>query len=354
MQTLGSLLLAPLVPLVSLVPACPRSAVSDPPGMAWVPGGEFTMGSDHPDGRPDEAPSHRVRVDGFWMDETEVTNARFRAFVEATGYVTTAERPVDWERMRKELPPGTPRPPDEQLAPGSLVFTPPDHAVQVGGPGDWFQWWSWVHGADWRHPTGPGSSIEGLDDHPVVHVSWEDASAYAAWEGKQLPTEAQWERAARYGNDAMPFVWGDELEPGGEHLANIWQGEFPREDLGLDGFQGTAPIRSFPPNELGLYDMAGNVWEWTRDHFDPETFARRVEELGDAECCINPQGPQATRDPRNPYSSDSRVQKGGSFLCNASYCASYRPSAKMGAPADTGMSHVGFRCVLVPDPEEPR
>jgi len=327
---------------------CSTEGPGGPPGMVWVPAGEFTMGSDRPDARPDEGPSHRVRVEGFWMDLTEVTNAQFRAFVDETGYVTTAERPVDWEALKRQLPPGTPRPPDAQLAPGSLVFTPPPASVPLGTPDDHVQWWSWVPGASWRHPAGPGSSIEGQDDHPVVQVSWEDASAYAAWAKKELPTEAQWEHAARLGHDGETFAWGDELEPGGAHLANIWQGSFPAEDLGLDGFTGPAPVRSFPPNELGLHDLIGNVWEWTRDRFDPGAYARRVSELGAESCCVDPQGPATTRDPRNPYSTDSRVQKGGSFLCHASYCSSYRPSAKMGSPTDTGMSHVGFRCVRLP------
>ena len=313
--------------------------------MVWVPPGEFTMGWDGPEARPDERPSHRVRVGGFWIDVHEVTNARFRAFVESTGYVTTAERPVDWNTIKEQLPPGAERPPDEELAPGSLVFVPPDHPVDLG---DFHQWWAWVPGASWRHPAGPSSTIEGMDDYPVVQVSWDDAKAYAAWAGKALPTEAQWERAARFGQDGEPFVWGDELEPGGQHRANIWQGGFPHDDQGLDGFVGLAPVGSFPPNGLGLHDMAGNVWEWTSDRFDPETYLRRTREVEPGGCCVDPLGPAETRDPRNPYSRDSRVQKGGSFLCNDAYCSSYRPSAKMGAPTDTGMSHVGFRCVLVP------
>jgi formylglycine-generating enzyme required for sulfatase activity len=317
----------------------------EPSGMVFVPAGEFTMGWDGPEARPDERPSHCVRVEGFWIDATEVSNAQFRAFVDATAYVTTAERPVDWGELRQQLPPGAVEPPDEQLGPGSLVFTPPDHDV---GLDDHFQWWRWVPGASWRCPTGPGSTIEGKDDFPVVHVSWEDARAYAEWAGKRLPAEAQWERAARYGHDGEPFAWGGELEPGGEHRANIWQGDFPLEDSGADGFIGPAPVGSFPPNELGLYDMAGNVWEWTADRFDPETYLRRMQDVGPSGCCVDPQGPVETRDPRNPFSKDSRVQKGGSFLCNASYCSSYRPSAKMGTPTDTGMSHVGFRCVRSP------
>lgn len=323
--------------------ACVPVMAGDPPqGMVWMPAGEFTMGWDGDGGRFDERPAHRVRVGGFWMDATEVTNARFRAFVDATGYVTTAERAITWEELQKQLPPGTPRPEDEMLAPGSMVFTPPRRAVDLR---DFTRWWSWVPGASWRHPTGPGSSIEGMDAYPVVHVSWDDAAAYCAWAGTRLPTEAEWERAARFGHDGERFAWGDELEPGGRHMANIWQGSFPHDNTGEDGFAGAAPVGSFPASALGLYDMAGNVWEWTADQFRPDAYAARVAGIGPGGCCVNPKGPESTADPRNPYSDDSRVQKGGSFLCHASYCESYRPSAKMASPRDTGMSHVGFRCV---------
>jgi len=317
-----------------------------PPGMVWVPGGEFTMGWDGEDGRPDERPAHRVRVDGFWMDETEVTNAEFRAFVEATGYVTTAERPVDWEELKKQLPPGTPKPDEAVLAPGSLVFRSPGRPVDLR---DYSQWWAWTHGADWRHPEGPESSIEGRDDHPVVHISWDDAVAYCEWAGKRLPTEAEWEHAARYGHDGERLAWGDELRPGGKHMANIWQGSFPdRNDAlgdGGDGFETTAPARTFPANELGLYDLAGNVWEWTADRFDPAEYGRRD---GAGGVVINPVGPERAADPRNPLAANSMVNKGGSFLCHESYCSSYRPSAKMGTPTDTSLSHLGFRCVKSP------
>ena len=322
-----------------------ESAQDAPPGMVWVPSGEFTMGWDGPEARFDEKPAHRVRVDGFWMDATEVTNAQFRAFVEATGYLTTAERPVDWEKMKAQVPPGTPRPSDEVLQPGALVFTPPDHAVDLR---DFSRWWTWTHGANWCHPKGPGSSIVGNDDHPVVHVSWEDAVAYCEWAGKRLPTEAEWEHAARYGQDAQRYTWGPELSPDGKHMANIWQGTFPHDNTNGDGFVGVAPVKSFPPTVLGLYDMAGNVWEWTADQFHPGEYARRVEALKGETCCVNPTGPVTTADPRNPYAPDSRVHKGGSFLCHADYCESYRPSAKMAAPPDNGMSHLGFRCVLTP------
>jgi sulfatase modifying factor 1 len=324
---------------------------AEPAGMAWVPAGEFTMGWDGPEGRFDERPGHRVHVDGFWIDRTEVTNAQFRAFVEATGYLTTAERAVDWEEIRQQLPPGTPKPPDDVLTPGALVFTPPDHAVDLR---DYSQWWTWTLGANWRHPEGPGSTIEGRDDHPVVQVSWEDARAYAEWAGKRLPTEAEWERAARFGSDNQRFIWGAQLHPNGRHMANIWQGTFPHRNTADDGHRGAAPVASFPPNALGLYDMAGNVWEWTADRFRPDTYRQRVAQLEEGGCCFNPQGPETTADPRNPYAADSRVQKGGSYLCHASYCESYRPSAKMASPPDTGLNHLGFRCVMdAPAPADP-
>ena len=310
--------------------------------MVWVEGGTFTMGWEGEGGRADERPAHSVRVDGFWMDETEVTNAQFRAFVEATGYVTTAERPVDWEVLKTQLPPGTPRPPDEMLVPGSMVFTPPDHGVPLNAHQ---LWWSWVHGASWRAPTGPGSSIEGQDDLPVTQVSWHDAKAYAEWAGKRLPTEAEWERAAKIDVGSERFMWGDELEPDGRHMANIWQGTFPQENTEADGFAGVAPVRSFPPSAAGLYDMAGNVWEWTADLYRDDAYVERADEIEPGGCCSNPTGPVTTKDPRNPYSADSRVQKGGSFLCHVTYCESYRPSARMATTPDSGMSHAGFRCV---------
>ncbi|MEM9800399.1 MAG: formylglycine-generating enzyme family protein [Planctomycetota bacterium] len=337
--------------LLLLALAVPQAeAEKAPPGMVWVPPGEFTMGWDGDDGRYDEQPSHAVRVEGFWIDETEVTNAQFRAFVDATGYVTTAEVAPKWEDLAEQLPPGTPPPPPETLVPGALVFTPTDGPVDLR---DFFQWWRWVPGADWRHPEGPESSIEGKDDHPVVQVSWFDAVAYAKWAGKRLPTEAEWERAARFGQDGKPFAWGDELVPEGRHMANIWQGKFPFLNEETDGFPRSAPVGSFPPNELDLFDMSGNVWEWTSDQFRPDTYRRRVAGLEKGAVVKDPQGPDSTADPRNPEASDSRVQKGGSFLCHASYCSSYRPSAKMATPPDSGMNHLGFRCVMVRKPADP-
>jgi formylglycine-generating enzyme required for sulfatase activity len=320
-----------------------------PAGMIWIPGGEFTMGTDDPNSMPNERPAHRVRVDGFWMDATAVTNAQFRAFVEATGYVTIAERPVDWEELKQQLPPGTPRPPDRMLKPGSLAFTPPNHPVDLR---DMSQWWTWTTGADWRHPAGPGSSIEGRDDYPVVQLAWDDAVAYAKWAGKRLPTEAEWEYGARGGLECKRFCWGDEFVPSsgpyaGKHMANTWTGDFPHRNDNADGYAGVAPVKSFPPNGFGLYDMAGNVWNWTADLYraDAHAQAREQAKRTATGCCANPRGPLTSWDPtREMPDLPQRVTKGGSFLCNPSYCESYRPSARRGTPPDTGTMHVGFRC----------
>lgn len=311
------------------------------PGMVWIPGGEFVMGSDDRDAPHTERPAHPVRVDGFWIDATEVTNAEFRRFVEATGYKTTAERPVDWEQLKSQLPPGTPKPPEEQLKPGSLVFSPPKGAVPLG---DASRWWAWVQGADWRHPEGPDSTIDGKDDHPVVSVSWDDAAAYASWAGKRLPTEAEWEYAARGGLERKTFAWGDEFRPGGRLLANTWQGRFPDRNTGEDGHPRTAPVKSFPPNAFGLYDMVGNAWEWCSDWYRPDGYAR---DAGRG-VVVNPEGPDASFDPDEPF-QPKRVTRGGSFLCAENYCSSYRPAARRGTATDSGMSHLGFRCVRAAD-----
>jgi formylglycine-generating enzyme required for sulfatase activity len=318
-----------------------RKPADAPPGMVGIPGGEFTMGSDSDQAWPDESPAHRVRVAGFFLDEHEVTNAQFRAFVAATGYVTTAEKPPVLEEVMSQVPPGTPPPPREKLVPGSLVFTPPAGPVRLD---DFSQWWAWTPGADWRHPEGPASSIEGRDDHPVVHVSWDDAVAYARWAGKRLPTEAEWEFAARGGLDGKPYVWGDERPTGTRTFANIWQGEFPHTNTAADGFARTAPVKSFASNGYGLYDMAGNVWEWCADWYDRELYRKRAG----GGVVVNPTGPDRTLDPARPFTPE-RVQRGGSFLCNDSYCSRYRPSARHGASPDTGMSHVGFRCARTLD-----
>jgi sulfatase modifying factor 1 len=342
---------AMLVPLLVAVTASlaeePNRANRDgPPGMVWIRGGEFTMGTSDPTAWNTEKPPHRVRVDGFWMDATEVTNAQFRAFVEATGYKTVAERPVDWNELRKQVPPGTPKPPDEQLQPGALVFTPPDHSVPLN---DVSGWWTWTTGADWRHPEGPGSTIASREDHPVVHVAWEDAVAYAVWAGKRLPTEAEWEYAARGGLDGKRFIWGDEETTDANPRCNIWQGEFPWKNTLKDRFARTAPVKSFAPNGYGLFDMAGNVWEWCSDQFRADDYSRLVARQH-GEPVVNPTGPADSWDPNEAIeSTPKRVIRGGSYLCHKSYCESYRPSARRGLTPDTGMAHVGFRCVMTPE-----
>jgi formylglycine-generating enzyme len=319
----------------SPAPTPPATAV-DPSGMIWIPGGEFEFGTNSELGWPDEKPAHRVRLDGFWMDATEVTNAQFRVFVDATGYLTTAERAPTAEEILAQSPPGTPSPDPSLLVPGSLVFAPPDHEVPLD---DIRQWWRWTPGANWRHPEGPGSNLDNRDDHPVVHVSWDDASAYANWAGKRLPTEAEWECAARGGLQGQDFVWGNSPPDERRPQANIWQGSFPSENRQTDGYARTAPVKSYPPNGTGVYDTAGNVWEWCSDRYDRDLHDRLSHQGG----ATNPAGPKRTNDSTNPYAV-LRVQKGGSFLCHESYCLRYRPSARHGGAPDTGMSHVGFRC----------
>jgi sulfatase modifying factor 1 len=308
-----------------------------PQDMAWIPGGEFTMGTDDSESMANERPAHRVKVDGFWMDINDVTNAEFAKFVAATHYVTTAERTPDWEEMKKQLPPGTPKPDAKLLVPGSLVFHTTDHPVPLD---DMSQWWIWTPGANWRHPEGPESSIKGRDNYPVVQVSWEDAAAYAKWAGKRLPTEAEWERAARGGLEGKRYVWGDDFRPGGKFMANTWQGQFPVKNTKEDGYAGVAPVGAFPANGYGLHDMAGNVWNWCSDWYD----AAFYQGMPAAACCQMPKGPAASSDPANPGAPE-RVIKGGSYLCSAEYCSSYRPSARRGMTPDTGTGHVGFRCV---------
>jgi formylglycine-generating enzyme len=312
-----------------------------PPAMVWIPGGTFLMGTNEKASFPNERPAHYVQVQSFWMDEHDVTNTEFSRFVELTGYVTTAEHKVVWEDLKKELAPGTPKPDDSDLAPGALVFTPTSGPVPLN---DLSVWWRWVHGADWRHPEGPASSIQGRENHPVVQVSWNDAVAYAQWADKRLPTEAEWEFAARGGLASKRYVWGDDFKPGGKYMANTWQGIFPIRDSGEDGFVGTSPVASFPANGYGLYDMAGNVWQWCNDWYRVDSHI----EAASKNFCRDPRGPAESYDPADPY-SPKRVVKGGSFLCNPDYCESYRPSARRGTPPDTGSSHTGFRCVLSGD-----
>lgn len=309
-----------------------------PEGMVWIAGGEFSMGCELPGAKLNERPIVKVRVDGFWIDEHDVTNAEFRKFTEATGYKTTAERPVDWEEIKKQLAPGTPKPPDEFLRPGSMVFKP------TAGPVDLKEmagWWTWTIGASWQHPTGPHSNLDGLDEHPVVQVSWDDAVAYAKWAGKRLPTEAEWEFAARGGLEGKRFAWGDEFKPGEKFMVNTWTGDFPYKNTKEDGYERTSPVKTFPANGYGLFDMGGNVWNWCSDWYRVDTHARMKL---DPSSCQNPQGPKSSYSPEHPNQPE-RVTKGGSFLCHVDYCESYRPAARRGTPPDTGMSHIGFRCV---------
>ena len=310
------------------------------PEMVWIPGGEFSMGSELPGSRMNEKPVVKASVDGFWLDKHDVTNAEFRKFTVATSYKTTAERAVDWEEIKKQVPPGTPKPPDDALLPGSLVFTPSAGPVDLKKMDSW---WTWTHGADWQHPEGPKSNLDGREDHPVVQVSWDDAVAYAKWAGKRLPTEAEWEFAARGGLEGKRFAWGDEFQPGGKFMTNTWTGDFPYKNTKEDGFAGTSPVKTYPANGYGLYDMGGNVWNWCSDWFRVDTHARMKLEPSS---CRNPQGPKTSYSPDRPEQTEERVTKGGSFLCHADYCESYRPAARRGTPPDTGMSHIGFRCAL--------
>jgi sulfatase modifying factor 1 len=319
-------------------------------GMVLIPAGELRKGSEEEYALANEKPVVTVAVDAFWMDETPVTNREFARFVQETGYVTVAERPIDWEEMKRQVPPGTPRPPPEMLTPGSLVFRPTPGPVDLR---DLSAWWVWVTGANWRHPEGPGSDLEGRWDHPVVHVSWADAEAFAQWAGKRLPTEVEWERAARGGLVGQRYPWGNEEKPEGKFLANRWTGDFPYRNTAEDGFPGTSPVRYFPANEYGLYDVVGNVWEWCADLYEPDQHVRMLEE---GACCggrkaeeVQALGRMArTRNPSPPTGpqAEMRVIKGGSFLCHPAYCESYRPAARRGSTADTSTSHTGFRCVL--------
>lgn len=305
-------------------------------GMEKIPAGEFMMGTSGKEGRADEYPQHKVKLDAFWMDATEVTNAQFKKFVEATGYITTAEKKPDWEEMKKQMPAGTPKPDERTLVAASLVFTPPSHAVPLNDPA---QWWSWKEGADWKHPQGRGSDIRGKNDYPVVHISWDDAMAYCQWAGKRLPTEAEWEWAAKGGlNDAV-YPWGNEDIEAGNIKANTWQGAFPHNNTAKDKYDKAAPVRSFAPNRYGLYDMAGNVWEWCSDWYHPDHYRQWANTI-----LSNPKGPTGSFDPAEP-AVPKKVIRGGSFLCNASYCSGYRVTARMKTSPDTGLEHTGFRCV---------
>jgi len=318
--------------------------ISGPSGMVWIPGGEFLMGSDHKLAQSNERPTHRVKVGGFWMDRHHVTNADFRKFIKATRYVTTAERKPDWETLRVQVPPGTPRPPESALVPGAMVFVGTERPVPLD---DYSQWWRFVPGANWQHPRGPGSSIQGKDDHPVVQVSYEDAQAYAKWAGKRLPTEAEWEFAARGGLEQATYAWGDDFEPAGKTMLNFWNTQkrpFPVVSPKAGGATGTSPVETFPANGYGLYDMTGNAWQWVTDWYRADYFRM----LSYSKLVVNPVGPAESYDPEDrgvPAAAPKRVTRGGSFLCNVDYCLSYRPSARRGTDPYNPMSHLGFRLV---------
>jgi formylglycine-generating enzyme required for sulfatase activity len=305
-------------------------------GMVYIPGGTFEMGGDNDQAAADEYPKHKVTVSPFYMDATEVTNAQFRKFVEATKYITTAERKPDWEEVKKTVPPGTPKPDESLLVAASLVFTPSDGPVDLS---NFSAWWKWVPGANWKQPEGPGSSIVGKDNYPVVQVSWDDAVAYCKWAGKRLPTEAEWEFAARGGLVNAIYSWGNEPVNTGKPKCNSWEGKFPYYNEKKDGFATLAPGKSFAPNGYGLYDMSGNVWEWCNDWFDYNYYSTLK-----GKTTINPQGPLKSYDPEDLYSPKKSL-RGGSFLCNDSYCSGYRAARRMKSSPDTGLEHTGFRCV---------
>ena len=324
-----------------------------PEGMVWIPGGKFTMGGPSAEvcrevlaaadpqkpccsllqaGFTDAQPAHAVEVDGFWMDETEVTNAQFQKFVDATGYVTVAER-----KPKKEDFPGAP---EEMLVPGSVCFRAPAEAVSLG---DFRAWWSYVPGACWKHPTGPGSDLKGRENYPVIHVAYEDAEAYAKWAGKRLPTEAEWERAARGGKERETYPWGNDFRPKGKWMANTWQGRFPQTDSGEDGWKGLAPVKQYPPNPYGLHDLSGNVWEWCSDWYRPDSY----EADSKKGMVRDPKGPKESYDPEEP-GAKKRVHRGGSFLCSDQFCARYILGTRSKGEVSTGTSHLGFRCVKTP------
>ena len=316
--------------------------VKTPDGMVWVAGKTFLQGAKTTDSyaMPREKPAHRVTVDGFFIDISEVTNKQFKTFVDATNYVTIAEREIDWEELKKQLPEGTLKPHDSILQPGSLIFNKNVNAVV--NMNNYQQWWTWEIGANWQHPEGPKSSIEGKYNHPVVHIAYEDAVSYCKWANRRLPTEAEWESAAQGNNTDAIFTWGNDPTVLNT-TANTWQGDFPTKNESVDGFEMIAAVKSYPPNSIGIYDMLGNVWEITSDLFNVNYY----NELNISKEIINPTGAKISYSPSNPF-QEERVMKGGSFLCHDSYCASYRISSKMGVSIDSGSDHVGFRTVASP------
>lgn len=303
--------------------------------MILIPEGLLHMGADNAQADADEYPKHQVRIKSFYMDKTEVTNAQFSEFVKATKYITTAEQAVDWDELSQTLPPGTPKPPDSILLPGALVFRPTSSPVPLN---DVSAWWHWTISADWQHPYGPESSIANIMDHPVVQISWDDAHAYCQWAGKRLPTEAEWEWAARGGLRDMIYPWGNDDINSGKPMANFWQGLFPAVNNETDGYYYTAPVMSYPPNGYGLYDMAGNVWEWCADWYNHDHYRMARNKLGEGT------GPDTSYDPSQPYNAQ-RSMRGGSYLCNDDYCSGYRNARRMKSSPDTGLSHTGCRCV---------
>lgn len=313
--------------------------VKAPVGMVWVPEKTFLMGAKEGDSfaMMREKPAHKVAVDGFFIDAHEVTNKQFKAFVAATKYITIAEQPIDWDEIKKNVPENTPRPADSILQPGSLIFN--KNAGAVVSMNNYQQWWTWKIGANWRQPEGPGSSIEGKDNFPVVHVGYADALAYCNWANRRLPTEAEWEAAAQGLGTDKTFVWGNNADQLNANT-NTWQGEFPSKNISEDGFDYISPVQSYPPNDNGIYDMAGNVWEMTSDLFNVNYYKSIEKNI----ILENPTGAETSFSPANPNQLE-HVMKGGSFLCHASYCASYRISAKMGMEPSSGSDHIGFRTV---------
>ncbi len=305
-------------------------------GMVLIPAGSFNMGGDNNQADKDEYPKHTVALNAFYMDVTEVTNAQFKAFVDATGYITTAERKPDWEELKKSLPPDTPKPPDSVLVAASLVFKATNVPVDLQ---NYSQWWEWMPGAHWKQPQGKGSTINGKENYPVVHISWDDAMAYCKWSGKRLPTEAEWEYAARGGKQNNIYPWGNEHINAGAAKANSWEGSFPYLNKKTDAYITAAPVKKYQPNGYGLYDMAGNVWEWCSDWYDFNYYQTLKEGIA-----VNPKGPAQSFDPQDPY-TPKRSLRGGSFLCNDAYCSGYRVARRMKTSPDTGMEHTGFRCV---------
>jgi formylglycine-generating enzyme required for sulfatase activity len=339
-QTISEEEPASLTVFLPTVPNTDPQPGEQPNGMVWIPGGEFSMGSEDPRGKEhgghnpmnDTRPIHRVYVDGFWMDKTEVTNEQFEKFAKATGYITVAEKtPLAEDFPGAQL---------ENLVAGSVVFSPPHHPVPLNNH---YQWWSYVKGANWRHPSGPRSDLKGREKYPVVHISYEDAVSYCKWAGKRLPTEAEWEFAARGGLSGNVYAWGNELNPNGRWMANTFQGSFPNQEAPKDGYAGIAPVAQFPPNRYGLYDMAGNVWEWVSDWYRPDYYAQLA---ATGIVARNPQGPDTPFDPAEP-NEKKRVHRGGSFLCTEQYCTRYMVGTRGKGEVGTGTNHLGFRCVMV-------